>query len=271
MLEEKNMEPSSQDPMPEAIASLDEFEDPEVVRIIKKTAKRAKSIYRTNSLTALSACALFVVMLCTAGSLMDLAERLWLFGSLSVFGSLLARSIYLMWQLYVEGSDEVSKIDKRGINALAQLCIHSKGTRLAPMATRRFTEVLCEMNASDALRINAATRIFIGQLLLQANTDHLLDLLRGLEQVGDYWCLSSVKLLGKSYARLLHHKRYEEVRAQAQRTAEFIQQRLDEGKTATTLLRPSSPSENPKALLRPVTQTPDDAPQVLLRANDSQE
>ena len=241
-------------------------QDEEVARLIAKTMKRAKHIYLSNTLVIISLLLTIMTLFFYAYiGLPNPKKGLWCLASALLFTANFAYSLSLAQTFFREGKQEMMRIDKRGINTLCQLVVHSSGTRLYKIALARFLEVLQTMNASDAPRISGATRLLINKILDQGNTETVLPLLVALEQVGDKWCVSHIKKLKFAPFAILHRKRREEVKAQAQRTLDFIEQRLEEGKNAITLLRPSSPSDAPETLLRPATETPNESAEVLLK------
>ncbi len=252
-------------------AKLVPAEDAEVARLIRKTGRRARHLYGINTLVFLSFLASMLAYLALAADLLTPAAFWVLYPLLGLSVTSLAGSLWLTSTFFREGKEEMLRIDKRGINSLCQIAIHSVGMRLHPLAIRRILEVLPSMNAADSLRINPASRLFTANFLSKGSTETTLALLKSLEQIGDTWCLSQVNALASLPLRSRYGKRTAEVKEQAARTREFIQQRLDEGKTALTLLRSSSAPADPKSLLRPVMPAPDDAPNHLLRASSSQE
>lgn len=140
---------------------------------------------------------------------------------------------------------------------------------LAKIATERLTALLPKLKASDAsLLLPEQRAILYKQLKRQSrqNVEFSVAILKSLEQIGDEKAVAVVRELAQkepanpSQARIV---------AAAKECLPFVEERAEQMRVASTLLRPvDGPGSARETLLRAADGAPQGDPELLLRPSD---
>lgn len=238
----------------------------EVVRKEAENRRKQKRMQRIIQGTILSVIALLVVLY-TLRALFSVKE--WDFGDISflfvfisLFGGAAAAS-----QLQKNATSLLAKYDDlRAVGPMADALDIEDGD-IRAVCREALTRLLPRLQASDAALLSPEQRANLNLTLkkadLKRDTELILAILQAWQQVGDEKAVPYVEWLAQLKS---DHEAGERVRQAAQACLPYLQERVEKGRLAGTLLRPAeSPNSSPETLLRPAPGAAPADPKLLVR------
>lgn len=173
-----------------------------------------------------------------------------------------------------------TRMQKRAARALAQCdsleavgplieALGYKDKRIRPDIVKALTRLLPRVKASDDRLLDGVHKSILNQALSNGDTyqeaDFLVAIIQALTQVGGS---ESIPFVQRWTGSWMHSPGGLRVQETARACLPVLQARAEKKRVSGTLLRPSEkPKTGPDALLRPAANTPNTAPEQLLRAS----